>query len=255
MKIGINKYLERIKFEGIPGKNIETLKNLHKNHIFNIPFENLDIHYGNRITLDIDKLFEKIVINNRGGFCYELNGLFYELLNNIGFNAKMVSGRVKNLKQKDMFNPEFDHMLIVVDLDGLWLADVGFGDSFIEPLKIELNTIQKQYGKLYKIIRHDEKYLRLMSSKDNKHFLEEFLFTLEERTLNEFQAMCNYHQTSPESIFTQKKVCTIATSDGRITLGNSKLIITRYNKKNEIELKSEEEFNEKLKEYFNMAIN
>ena len=94
MKFNRKKYLERIKYSGRLEPNLDLLKKLQKNHLLNVPFENLDIHNQIPIELNIDRIYEKIVQNNRGGFCYELNGLFYELLLSLDFNAKRVSARV-----------------------------------------------------------------------------------------------------------------------------------------------------------------
>jgi N-hydroxyarylamine O-acetyltransferase len=81
----VKKYLERIGYKGSTEPTIGLLSALQKKHLLNIPFENLDIHYKTPIELDIAIIFEKVVIKKRGGFCYELNGIFHELLNSIGF--------------------------------------------------------------------------------------------------------------------------------------------------------------------------
>ena len=90
-----NEYLRRI---GIEEKEIEptleNLKLLQRRHLLNVPFENLDIHWKRPILLDSDNFYEKVVNKKRGGFCYELNGLFNELLKEIGFQTKIISARV-----------------------------------------------------------------------------------------------------------------------------------------------------------------
>ena len=116
----IEKYLERIGYEGNTEPAMELLNALQKKHLLNIPFENLDIHYKIPIELDLANIFEKVVIKRRGGFCYELNGIFYELLNSIGFNVKMISARVFDQKQQ-IFSPEFDHLAIIAKIDSIRL--------------------------------------------------------------------------------------------------------------------------------------
>ncbi|MCL5027707.1 MAG: arylamine N-acetyltransferase [Bacteroidetes bacterium] len=248
----IKKYLSRIGINSQQNPNLQTLIALHKSHILNVPFENLDIHLGREIILDFEKFYTKIVINNRGGFCYELNGSFFSLLTNLGYNGKMISARVAN--SKGDFGKEFDHMAIIVKLDDEWLVDVGFGDSFIEPLKIELELTQKQYGRTYKIIKHDEDYFKLMRSLDGNKFEDQYIFTLKERALNDFNEMCIYNQTSPQTSFTQKRICTMATEDGRVTLSDLKLIINKDGVKTETQLKDEEEFNLNLRKYFKIYL-
>ncbi|HMR41940.1 MAG TPA: arylamine N-acetyltransferase, partial [Ignavibacteria bacterium] len=229
------KYLKRINLSGSVSADFSTLKALHKNHLYNIPFENLSIHSGQNIILDADLLGKKIIHSCRGGYCYELNGMFYHLLKDLGYKVKMISARVRN--GKGGWGPEFDHLALIVTLDNEWLADVGFGDNFIEPKKFELDTVQKDPGGLYKIIKHDEKYFKLMRSPDGKEFTGEYIFTLKERQWEEFEGMNIYHQTSQESHFTKNKICSVATDKGRITLSKNKLTITENGVKKETELK------------------
>jgi len=94
------RYLERINYSDKTEPEIEVLKALQKKHLLSVPFENLDIHYKVPIELDLANVFKKVVIERRGGFCYELNGIFHELLNSIGFNVKMISARVFDQKQQ-----------------------------------------------------------------------------------------------------------------------------------------------------------
>ena len=90
----VEKYLKRIKFDKTPKPDLDTLKELHQAHLLNIPFENLDIHLKKEISTDSGRLFDKIVNNSRGGFSYELNGLFNELLVSLGYETTIVSARV-----------------------------------------------------------------------------------------------------------------------------------------------------------------
>src|SRR5215216_896010 len=129
------KYLRRIGIEKTKiSANAETLKFLQKQHLLHVPFENLDIHWQRPIVLETGKFYQKIVENPRGGFCYELNGLFYELLNKIGFQSKIISARVGN--GQGAFSAEYDHLAILTQAgDEEYLVDVGFGSFTAEPLK------------------------------------------------------------------------------------------------------------------------
>jgi N-hydroxyarylamine O-acetyltransferase len=246
--MNIKGYLKRINLEEPVGIDLNFLNRLHSSHLYNIPFENLDIHRGKEILLNESSLEEKIISGNRGGYCYELNGMFYLLLKELGFQVKMISARVNN--GKGGWGPEFDHLAIIVELEDLWLADVGFGDNFIEPLKFELDKIQKDPNGYYKIEKYDEEYYRLMRSPDGMEFSDEYIFTLKERKWEDFREMNIYHQTSPDSHFTNNKVITIAKPDGRITLTNTKQIITENGNRRETEIRDEKEFGSKLFENF-----
>ncbi|TDI15991.1 MAG: arylamine N-acetyltransferase, partial [Acidobacteria bacterium] len=90
----INAYLKRIGYRGSRQPTAETLRQLHRAHLLAVPFENLDIPLGHPIVLSLPSFYDKIVRRRRGGFCYELNGLFGWLLEQLGFTVVMLSARV-----------------------------------------------------------------------------------------------------------------------------------------------------------------
>ncbi len=249
----VKKYLERINFHSELKPDLETLQLLHKNHLFNIPFENLDIHSGRKIILEKKELLDKIVNGERGGFCYELNGAFYELLISIGYKVKRISAGVAN--KDGTFGSDFDHMALIVNLNGEeCLVDVGFGDSFLLPLKFKIDEIQKDVWDFFKISKsEDGNYYILSRSSTGNEFISQYKFGLKPRKLNEYQQMCNYHQTSPESHFTQKIICSKATKSGRISLSDLKFIITKNGIKTEKEI-SEKEYKIFLQKHFNITL-
>ncbi len=132
--MNVSEYLMRIKvFERIR-PDLGTLRKLHRNHLYQIPFENLDIQYKREIKLEGDHLFRKVINDNRGGFCYELNYLFHLLLRELGFDTRIISARIF---EKNELGPPYDHMAIIVTIDNEeWLADVGFGNLCTEPKRI-----------------------------------------------------------------------------------------------------------------------
>ncbi|WP_036153782.1 arylamine N-acetyltransferase family protein [Maribacter forsetii] len=247
--MNIQRYLNRIDFHETITINKEVLFKLQEKHLLNIPFENLDIHYKRPIRLSFKEMFEKIVINNRGGFCYELNGLFHSLLKELGFNAKIISARVHT--NTGEFSPEFDHLAIIVTLgDEQYLVDVGFGKFTLHPLKINFNeTVYDSYGD-FKFDTYSAGYFRVNEIK-NTNIIPQYIFKNKARQLSDFTAMCSYHQTNERSHFTKKKLISIATKNGRITLNNSQLKVTNDENEQVINF-NESEFEEKLKEYFNI---
>jgi N-hydroxyarylamine O-acetyltransferase len=236
------KYLQRIGIEDfqIP-KTADGLRFLQKRHLLSIPFENLDIHWKRPILLDTERFYEKIVEEKRGGFCYELNGLFCELLNKLGFTSKMVSARVA--KDNGDFSAEFDHMAILTRIgDEAFLVDVGFGAFTSEPLKLVSDVAQRDDSGAFLIKKLTDEYFEV-TKKYGESWKSEYIFKDEPRDLAEFTGMCNYHQTSPESHFTRGKVCSLMLENGRKTLTDKKFIETRDGEKSETEVNSEEEFN------------
>ena len=248
------KYLRRIGIENFDlPVNRESLKKLQKQHLLNVPFENLDIHWKRSILLDKNKFFEKIVEQKRGGFCYELNGLFCELLNKLGFPSRMISARVA--MTDDNFSREFDHMAILTEIGGeTFLVDVGFGDFTAEPLRFVLDVEQPDATGTFVIKKHTDDYF-LVAKKNGDVWKSEYIFKDLSHDLAEYAGMCAFHQTSPESHFTQGKVCSLMLEDGRKTLTNKKFIETRGGVKTETEVNSEDEFNALLVREFQIYKN
>ncbi|MBC3540173.1 arylamine N-acetyltransferase [Rufibacter sediminis] len=248
----IQLYLDRINYKGSISVSKNVLFELQAAHLLSVPFENLDIHYKNKIRLDILSIYKKIVINRRGGFCYELNGLFYHLLKNIGFDVRMVSGRVYS--KDGSYGAEYDHLAIVVNVDGKkYLVDVGFGKFSYKPLEILSGVnISDEFG-VFRFDKAHDDYLRI-NLVENGNSVPQYLFKVKEREFVEFQGMCEFHQTSNESHFTNKKVVSIVTRNGRKTLNNNQIKITEngIDKMKEFE---EELFEFHLKEHFGIEIN
>ncbi len=247
----VSGYLQRIGYTGPRQPDLEMLRSLHRAHMLSVPFENLDISLGRNIICEEDSFLRKIVERRRGGFCYELNGAFAALLRQLGFKVTLLSARVP--REDGSSSPEFDHLALRVDLERPWLADVGFGDLFIAPLRLEIGQEQEQDGRRFRIVEQDGR-LQLDRTEPDGKWKRQYSFTLVPRSLDEFASMCHYHQTSPESPFTRRKVCSMATPDGRITISDYKLIITRNGEKQERPLNSEDERQCALQEYFGVVL-
>ena len=249
--MNVPAYLARIGYTGPVTPTAEVLRTLHRAHMLSVPFENLDISRGRTIVVDQEACVRKIVEERRGGFCYEMNGAFAALLQAIGFGVTLLSARVA--RQDGSFGPEFDHLTLRVDLDRPWLADVGFGDSFVEPLRLLPGIAQKDGSQIYRITESPGT-LQLEKWETTNSWKPSYLFTLQPRQIQEFAGMCHYHQTSPESSFTRKRLCTRATPDGRITLADMKLVFTRDGKKEERMLSSQDEWRTALRQHFDVVL-
>lgn len=242
-------YLRRVQCPERSDPSIETLARLHRAHLHTVPFENLDIPLGRSISLSPTAMFEKIVSRRRGGFCYELNGLFAWLLQEIGFRVEMLSGRVFDGGQP---GPEFDHMALLVDVGVPVIADVGFGDCFLEPLPLDSQE-RFQDGHWYRFVAGEGNWT-LERRKPDSDWEPQYRFTLQPRQLAEFEPMCHYQQTSPDSVFTRKSVCSLATPEGRISLSNGRLIVTTQGGREERRITSEAEYRELLERHFGMEL-
>jgi N-hydroxyarylamine O-acetyltransferase len=248
--VNVPAYLERVSYTGSVEPTAETLRSLHRAHMLAVPFENLDIKLGRKIICDEQSIIRKVVDEKRGGFCYELNGAFAALLRELGFKVTMLSARVA--RQDGSCGPEFDHLTLRVDLEEPWLADVGFGDSFLDPLKLKVDIEQPQGTRKFRLV--SENSLLHMEMEENANWKRQYSFTLVPHRLAAFKGMCRYHQTSPESSFTQKSICSKATANGRITIADRKLIITHNGERRESPLDSDEQWRAALKMYFGIVL-
>jgi N-hydroxyarylamine O-acetyltransferase len=242
-------YLDRINYRGSRSVSEQTLRELHTAHLLAIPFENLDNHLGRRIVLDQEKVVRKLVAERRGGICYELNGAFCALLRALGFEVSMLSAGVA--REEGGFDPPFDHMALLVHLEQRWLADVGFGDSFRVPLLLDKRGEQVQGNDSFQLIESDEHLV--LQRLESGSWKPQYRFTLEPHQYSDFSEMCLYHQTSPQSIFTQRRACSRATPNGRITVAEKRLIITESGDKKERELVTHEEWLAALREHFGIV--
>lgn len=228
--LDVAAYLHRIDYSGPKEPTPATLRDLHVAHLRTVPFENLDIALGRPIVLDPDALVRKIVERHRGGYCYELNGLFALLLRELGFDVTMLSARVAG--EGGGYSPDFDHMALIVRFEEPWLADVGFGELFLRPLRLEVRAEQPEGGNAFRITEEGDG--RLLSRQDGPgDWKRQYRFTLTPRRLEEFRPRNRWQQTSPESHFTRNSICTRVTPEGRITLSGSRLIVTAGAKRHE----------------------
>ena len=246
----ISAYLRRIAYNGPSGASAESLLGLHRAHLLTIPFENLDILRGREIVLDESRFFEKIVRRRRGGFCYELNGLFAALLRELGFAVLLLSARVPDADGHR--EHEFDHLALRVETEGSWLVDVGFGDCFIDPLQMVEGLEQPQNGAVYRLWREGERWT--VERRDHADWNLLYDFSLAPHELPEFAERCSYYQRSPQSHFSQRSICSRVTPGGRITLADMCLIENDQGQRKECILTSQDEFQAVLRQHFGVVL-
>lgn len=254
MIMDVQDYLLRIRCSvSYPcSPTLETLRVLHLQHLLAVPFEDLTIHTGS-----------KIVVRKRGGFCYEMNSLFSWLLSQLGFEVVILSAQVKN-RFTGAYGPPLDHLIMMVTLDGeRWLCDVGFGAGFQLPLSLETESPQTQSHGVYQVRAHNNLLFMETQSDtddDNASWLELYKFSLQPCQREDFDAMCEYHQSSISSIFFCKSLCTILLPDGRITLMGRKLITTHLKSEHGGPVKTtrtdltDEEITQILREMFGIVL-
>ncbi|CAI9621612.1 unnamed protein product [Staurois parvus] len=250
----INKYFSRLGYKAsCKPANRETLCEIMHHHIMAIPFENLSVHCREPISLDIESIFQKIVMKQRGGWCSEQNHLLFWALKTIGFDVVMLATHVYQ-PHLDNYNPLATHLLLKVTLDSkTYIVDVGFGSSlqFCQPLELKSGMDQPQIPGIFRLMEIKGMWfldkIRRTQMVSNSSFSETELldkasyrkihcFTLQEKTIDYFLESCKFHQTSPKSAFFNKSVCSLQVSNGVRTLVGWTYTETKYNYRKSVDL-------------------
>ncbi|WP_406459899.1 arylamine N-acetyltransferase [Streptomyces sp. NBC_01622] len=263
----VDAYLRRL---GVPRPalpTVDVLRELHLRHLQTVPFENLSIHLGEEIVLEEKRLLDKVVGAGRGGFCYELNGLFGALLAALGFEVALLSARVYG--DGGRLGIPYDHLALRVrTVDGsVWLADVGFGTHSHYPLAFEERAEQADPGGVFRIAESanpgdlpDLPGLQGLADPTDLDVLRndkpEYRLETRPRVLGDFVAAAWWQTTSPESHFTQSLVCSRLTDDGgRITLSGRGLTVTAADGTRDVrELATDEEVLAEYRERFGIEL-
>jgi len=247
----VTAYLERI---GVPGPlkpDADTLRQLHSAHLHTIPFENLGIHLDEDMSLDAAALYDKIVVRRRGGFCYELNGLFAVLLESLGYRVQRISARTFTAEQG--FSPPLDHLALrVADEAGdVWLADVGYGRHTEFPLAFGERAEQPDPGGRFRIAEYEDGELDVLREGEVQYRVDP-----RPLVLSDFTMAMWWHRTSPQSHFTQSLICSRLTSDGgRVSLSGRKLVTTdATGSRQEKELASDDDVLAAYRELFGIKL-
>jgi len=249
MGLDVQHCLQRIQYRGPIDPTLETLQSLQRAFLLRVPFENLDIHLGREISFFPDAVYQKIVVEQRGGFCYECNGLFHDLLQALEFQVDFLSAR---MVLDSTPGPEFDHMVLLVRLEQDYLVDVGNGRSCREPMTLDGANQAIAEGLQYQVQPHDGE-LALCFREPDSPWAPRFFFSLKPRQRTEFQVMCGYHQSSPDSPFARKRLVSLATPNGRITLSGKQLTILEGSHRQERDVNSEPEYLRCLADYFGIT--
>jgi len=227
-QIDLDAYFTRIGYEGGREPTLENLTAIQFAHATSIPFENLSILFGQGVQLDIETLQSKIVCQGRGGYCFEQNGLALTVLQQLGFKATGLIGRVRWMVEEDVPAP-LTHMLIRVDFDdGAYIYDGGFGGiRMTGVLCLEPDLVQKTRHEDHRIVQDGEDYtiqanLSLGDGADRWENVVEF--TVTPQSLVDYELSSWYTSTHPESLFTNNLIVERPTADARRMIFNNMFI-------------------------------
>lgn len=239
-----SRYLARL---GLARTDLEpadrhSLARLQRAHVTSVPFENLSIagtplgtYGGEGVSLDLAALYEKIVERERGGFCYELNGLFGWLLDELGFECERVAGRV--LGSDGQARPPANHLINLVELDRRYVVDVGIAiPTMRQPLPLSGEVRRDDVGVAWRVTesdRPDADYCTQFRRSRDGEWQTRYVFRDRSRDLSYVAATCEYLASAPESPFTGDPFVTIATDDGHRRLDPGTLTIMDGNRRRE----------------------
>lgn len=229
-KLDLDKYFERIGYGGGNAPELETLHALTKAHTTSIPFENIDVLLKNPILLEPEAIFRKMVLEKRGGYCFEHNGLFAAVLAQLGFTVHPLGARVRLLTPDRAITPTRTHLLLEVTINGeKWLTDVGFGGfSMTRALRFQADIIQKSEFDSRRIQKVGNTWFHQILRNDQ--WVDGYEFTDHEMPFID-QVVGNwYTSTNPDCHFTSELLVTQVKADGSLyLLKNNRFTIRKNN--------------------------
>lgn len=245
----LQAYLDRIGFKGAPRADLDTLKRLHRGHVLNIPYENFDVQFGRKLTREPAAIFDKIVTRKRGGWCYEMNGLLSWALDEIGFKHTRMAGGVMRAVVGD-FNLG-NHLVLLVELDRPYIADVGFGDGLVEPAPVAEGVIEDRLFN-FRLEDLSDKWWRFHNDPRGGAPSFDFRAVPAEETL--LDAKCAWLQTDPASNFVLNAVVQRYFPDRFATMRGRVLKTIDAQGSRLIEIESAREYVATLERVFGLAL-
>ncbi|WP_323703172.1 arylamine N-acetyltransferase family protein [Mammaliicoccus sp. Dog046] len=230
--------------------DLNSLNHFIKRFMHTVPFENISVQNNTPISVSIDDLFNKIVYQNRGGFCYEMNTLFQAYLKKKGFNVDCISGTVH--APDDSWTRDGSHMSTIVHLDRPYIADVGFGDLPTEAIPISTHedpTVINDINGNYRAISDASGSIQLQKQLENMEWRTSYQTQFTPRSWDFFEDHLAFNALNPDSIFVQNLIITIPKEYGRVSMSKAHLTITTNDGKQK-EPVTHDNYKNILKHYF-----
>lgn len=208
MQADLHSYLNRIGYSGAIEPTLACLAGIHRCHALTIPYENLDIQLGIPISHAVDDIFDKLVIRRRGGWCYEMNGLLGWALQEVGFDVLRAPGGIHRREYGDaVWN---NHLVLLVRLDRLHVADLGLGDGMREPLPLASGTYRQ--GELeFRVEELEDGTWRIYNHSFG--YPTDYDVRIEEVDEAHLASFAADLETSPQSVFVENLDCELMTEN------------------------------------------
>ncbi|SHF03760.1 N-hydroxyarylamine O-acetyltransferase [Seinonella peptonophila] len=238
--MNIKQYLQRINSNMPNSLDFDHLTLLQKQHLLHIYFENLDILNGKPLSLSAKDLFTKLIIQRRGGVCFELNGLFYYFLQELGYKPTLMAGTVYLGNGK--WAIEHAHLFLIIPLEhSEYVVDVGFGGNCPRvPIALNGEICVDPLGQVFRVNR-EKRYCYVQKREEQTwKTLYRFEREADHWSLDKLVPICRIVETDPDSSFQQDIFCSRVTELGRVTLIGNKLTIVENGSKRKQRLSSAE---------------
>ncbi|MHA7681618.1 arylamine N-acetyltransferase family protein [Cupriavidus sp. PET2-C1] len=220
----LQHYFDRIGFERPAVADIATIAEMMRRQLFTVPFENLDVQAKKGVSLVPERIAEKILHRNRGGYCYEVNGMFAMALQELGVPYQFVAARPMFYAVE---RPK-THMALVLTVAGeRWLCDLGFGSYGIRaPMRLDLIDVEvKQDADTFMLTRTSDGEYLLKALVDGQ-WANQYSFDLSPQKWIDFSPANYLNSTHPDAVFVQKVLIVLHNETGRkILFGDALKII------------------------------
>ena len=247
----VDRYLARIGYDGPLEADSRTLAGLQRAHLTAVPFDALDCHLSNPVSVEPEDAYRKVVDDRRGGFCFELNGLFAWLLEELGFEVKRLAARPLIGDDRSPA-PPFAHLALLVELERRWLVDVGFGFPFaIEPLDVDAREEQLRGGRRFRVGEDGD---GLLAEELGAPETRAYLFDLDPVEREAFAERCRSYSTDPESKFVRHGPVVQMFDDGWLIVTRSEVAGFRAGKRIERPIADEADWREQLAVGFGLEV-
>ncbi|NXC49821.1 ARYL protein, partial [Penelope pileata] len=273
----LQEYFSRISYDGShKDADLQTLTATFQHHIQAIPFENLSMHCGETIHLDLQATYNKIVRKKRGGWCMETNHLLYWALQEMGYDVCILGGSSYDPATKT-YSDHIDHILLKVEIKGSsYIADAGFGGVYQawQPLLLISGKDQPQTPGIFRFM--EDNGIWYFEKVKRKHYIPEesvspsetpemgnirklYSFTLEPKRIDDFQELNTHLQVSQDNLLQKKSICALQNAEGLRALVGWTFTEVKYNYTEDTDLMqittlTDEEVEKTLKDKFNIVL-
>jgi arylamine N-acetyltransferase len=249
----VKAYLDRIGYDGPLDGSAAVLADLQECHLHTVPYENIDIINGQPLSLEQDRLFDKIVTRRRGGYCFELNALFGWLLAELGYPVTNLFARF--WRDEPNTPPKRRHQVLKVEAEGIaYLCDVGVG-GFVprRPIKMVEGLKHQQGDEAYRLELEPEFGWMLCESKRGQ-WSKLYSFTEEPQFAKDYLMASFWCEHAPESIFAKNTMVAIRTVEGRNTIAGEEFRIFTGSQVHTFMPQTKQEYAEALNKYFGIVL-